>query len=52
MRFRITSAVNSLPLSDCRIAGDPTSVKISNKHPATSDAFLEVMGLAQEYREK
>jgi len=49
MRFIITVAVNSFPLSDCKIAGDPTSVNISNKHPATSDA---VIGLAQEYREK
>jgi len=41
-----------LPLSDCKIIGDPTSVKISNKHPATSDAFFDVIGLAQEYHVK
>jgi hypothetical protein len=52
IRFKITSAVNSLPLSDCNIVGGPISVKISNKHPATSDALFEVIGFAQEYLEK
>ena len=51
IRFKITDAVNSLPLSDCKITGGPISVKISNKHPATSIALFEVIGLAQEYRE-
>ena len=42
------SAVNSLPLSDCRIIGAPNTVKISYKNTATSDALLLVKHLAHK----
>ena len=45
----ITSAQNSLPLSDCKIVGgEPTKWKSSKRYAATSIALFEVRALAQE----
>jgi len=48
----IIDAINSFPLSDCKIVGAPNCIKILNRKPATYFASLEVSGQAHENQAK